>query len=101
MTRNDLLSKQRRAGKIDLNPREGWWWRGDECVNGHWVFGKSKPLGAAWFLPSTRLQCVPKMGGSGTSRSNPGEGWMGRGAAAQPPGDHQQQQQLNVDQTLA
>lgn len=49
--------------------------RGGECVNRHGVFGKSKPLVAALCLQSTWLQHVPKMGGSGTNRSNPDEGW--------------------------
>ena len=75
-------------------------WHGGECFNGHSVFGKSTPLGAAWCLQSTWLQHVPKMGGSGTSWSNAGEGWEGE-AAAQPPGDQQQQQQLNVHQILS
>lgn len=38
-------------------------WRGSERVACHSVFGKSKPLSAAWCLQSSWLQHVPKLGG--------------------------------------
>lgn len=36
-------------------------WCGSECVTGHGVFGKSKPLSAAWCLQSSGLHHVPKL----------------------------------------
>lgn len=77
-------------------PGEGW--RGGECVNGHGVFGKSKPLGAAWCLQSHLVAVFSENwgGGSETNWSRPGDR-RDQGT----PGDQQRQQQLNVDQILA
>lgn len=69
-------------------------WCVSECVTGHGVFGKSKPLSAALCLQSSGLHHVPKLA---RQQDKLGQPQRGQQPAAQPPGDQHHQQRLDID----